>query len=226
MASSNIKMPPSILKNVENDYDKRNNNNLDIGPASSRCHPGSVPTSYTATAGRNSRCGSIYSTSSNLEEISSHCGGIDIESHVARATKPASVSFSVSSPSPVTESSSDKVSLLSVIRKGKNKLCKGKTKNEKSTKNNISGNNNNKNLQNDKRSVAVAFQNPLSGASPSSGGSSTTSSSSGSKARKHPSSSSISIPPEAYTPSQMAVTIFEEEAELRHAPWMQAGIPR
>jgi len=29
-----------------------------------------------------------------------------------------------------------------------------------------------------------------------------------------------------YPPSKLAVTIFEEEAELRHTPWFQAGIPR
>ncbi|CAL8095315.1 unnamed protein product [Orchesella dallaii] len=70
----------------------------------------------------------------------------------------------------------------------------------------------NKNIQgnmksgNDKRSVA--FQNPLSSFSSVSN-------------RKH-----ASVSPEAYPPSQLTVTIFEEEAELRHAPWFQAGIPR
>ncbi|ODN05303.1 Tensin-4 [Orchesella cincta] len=69
----------------------------------------------------------------------------------------------------------------------------------------------NKNIQgnmksgNDKRSVA--FQNPLSSFSSASN-------------RKH-----ASVSPEA-SPSQLTVTIFEEEAELRHAPWFQAGIPR
>ena len=36
----------------------------------------------------------------------------------------------------------------------------------------------------------------------------------------------LGLPIATSTPTQLTVTIFEEEAELRHAPWFQAGIPR
>lgn len=103
----------------------------------------------------------------------------------------------VSFSSPIIESS-DKASLLINVKKSF-------TKRGKSNKNIQGGTKINNN--NDKRSVA--FQNPLSGTSAASN-------------KKHASV----VSPEAYPPSQLTVTIFEEEAELRHAPWFQAGIPR
>lgn len=92
--------------------------------------------------------------------------------------------------------SSDKASLLLT---GKKSFAK-KGKSNKSSQGGMKNNG-------DKRSVV--FQNPLSG---------TTSVSN----RKH----SPAVSPEAYPQSQLTVTIFEEEAELRHASWFQAGIPR
>lgn len=152
---------------------------------------------------RNNNSGTAFSNlNGNIEEIRSR--GIDNEGLAVTDAKPATVSFS----SPIIESS-DKASLLMNAKKTFTRRIKSsKNSNVQGNMKNSNNNNNNNNHSDNNKKRSVAFQNPLSGSTSVSN-------------RKH-----ASFSPEAYPPSQLTVTILEEEAELRHAPWFQAGIPR